>query len=163
MCLDGVFLKAIRPFCLFQRQCLRACGRSRCWPSRSGTGDKPVKAKGTEGGRVISMASMTPMILDLGVLWQGLIRGLHVPGKGQEGQQGQQVGKQDQVAVVTRSAQVTAHGTGIYDGIEKSTFNSPMCSKPCGMLWLQSLRFPPPSPDAGPIHNYRARYSGTVL
>ncbi len=24
MCLDGVFLKAIRPVCLFQRQCLRA-------------------------------------------------------------------------------------------------------------------------------------------
>ena len=73
-----------------------------------------MKAKGTEGGQVIFHGVDDPYDFGLESPRQGLVRGLHVPGKGQEGQQ---VGRQDQVAVVSHSKR-TAHGTGICDGTE---------------------------------------------
>ena len=116
-----------------------------------------MKAKGSEG-ESSSMASMTPMILGLGVLWQGLVRGLHVPGKGQEGQQ---VGKQDQVAVVTRSAQ---HTVPVYATEQKNlrsilpgVLNLVAC---CGCRAFASR---PRLLMPGRVHNYRTRYSVTVL
>ena len=75
-----------------------------------------MKAKGTEGGQVIFHGVDDPYDFGLESPRQGLVRGLHVPGKGQEGQQ---VGKQDQVAVVTRSAQ---HTVPVYATEQKSRY-----------------------------------------
>ncbi len=61
---------------------------------------------------------MPPLILDWGIRWQGLGRGLHVYGKGQEGVQEQ--GKQDQVATVTRSTQ---HTLPVYGRKKKNPFS----------------------------------------